>query len=222
MTDDPQVTNPKARPQKLTARFGLAVAFANQLHRRQIRKGSGIPYMSHLLGVASLALEHGANEDEAIAAVLHDAVEDQGGIPTLKTIRRTFGKRVAEIVEECTDAVVIPKPEWKPRKVAYIARLATASRSGQLVSACDKLHNARSILGDYREVGEDLWSRFTGGKEGTLWYYQALIGAYRKAEAPVAPPVALIDELGRTLGELERLVRVAPGRKRAASAGSLR
>ena len=180
------ITGYKAKPrtQKLTARFGLAFAFANQLHRRQIRKGSGIPYLSHLLGVASLALEHGANEDEAIAAVLHDAVEDQGGIPTLNTIRRTFGKKVAEIVEECTDAVVIPKPEWKPRKVAYIERLATASKSGLLVSACDKLHNARSILGDYREVGEALWSRFTGGKVGALWYYNALIEAYRKVVPP--------------------------------------
>jgi GTP pyrophosphokinase len=91
---------------------------------------------------------------------------------------------------------------------AYIARLASASKSGLLVSACDKLHNARSILGDYREVGEALWSRFTGGKEGTLWY-NALIEAYRKAKAPVAPPKALIDELGRTFGELERLVGVA-------------
>jgi GTP pyrophosphokinase len=194
---------------KLTERFGLALGFANQLHRRQFRKGSSIPYVAHLLGVASLALEHGANEDEAIAAVLHDAVEDQGGKPTLKTIRRTFGKKVAKIVEECTDAVVIPKPPWKGRKVAYIARLAKASKSGLLVSTADKLHNVRSMLADYREVGEALWSRFKGRKDGTLWYYNALIEAYRKTDAAVAPPVALIDELGRTLGELERLTGVA-------------
>ena len=144
---DGEVSKPTARTKELTARFGLAVAFANQLHRRQIRKGSGIPYMSHLLGVASLALEHGANEDEAIAAVLHDAVEDQGGEPTLETIRRTFGEKVAEIVDECTDAVVIPKPDWEPRKRAYIAGLAKASKGALLVSAADKLHDVRSMLG---------------------------------------------------------------------------
>jgi len=206
---DGEVSKPTARTKKLTARFGLAVAFANQLHRRQPRKGSSIPYMSHLLGVASLALEHGANEDEAIAAVLHDAVEDQGGEPTLETICRTFGEKVAGIVDECTDAVVIPKPAWEPRKRAYIAGLAKASKGALLVSAADKLHNVRSMLGDYREVGEALWPRFKGGKDGTLWYYSALIKAYRKTKAPVRPPKALISELERTLRELKRLARVA-------------
>ncbi len=195
----------RSRAVRLSSRFERALSLANQLHRTQVRKGTTIPYMAHLLAVASLALEHGADEDEAIAAVLHDAVEDQGGPRTLARIRRRFGERPARIVAECTDADVVPKPPWKERKVAYIAHLAHASPGGLLVSASDKLHNARSILADYRRLGEALWPRFAGGREGTLWYYRALIDAYRRAGAVPA----LVDELDRTLTALEALVRAA-------------
>jgi (p)ppGpp synthase/HD superfamily hydrolase len=149
----------------LTTRFQEALTFAAQLHAKQKRKGTNIPYISHLLAVAGIALEHGADEDEAIAALLHDAIEDQGGAPTREDIRRRFGHRVVEIVNGCTDAEVIPKPDWRPRKEEYIQKLALASPSVRLVSASDKLHNVRAILLDYRVLGEGLWHRFSGGRE---------------------------------------------------------
>jgi (p)ppGpp synthase/HD superfamily hydrolase len=195
------VSEKKGRAVRLSSRYERALVFANQLHRKQVRKGTGTPYMAHLMAVSSLALEHEASENEAIAALLHDAVEDQGGKRTREKIRRRFGERVALIVDGCTDADVTPKPPWKERKVAYIAHLASASPSTLLVSACDKLHNARSILADYRTLGEALWSRFTGGRDGTLWYYRSLVEAYRKARAPKT----LVDELDRTVKELEGL-----------------
>jgi (p)ppGpp synthase/HD superfamily hydrolase len=134
-----------------------------------------IPYLAHLLGVASIALEYGADEDEAIAALLHDAVEDAGGLARLEDIRSRFGENVAGIVAACTDAYVVPKPPWRERKEGYIEHIVQASKSARLVSAADKLHNARSILKHYRVEGEALWSRFNGGKEGTLCYYRALV-----------------------------------------------
>jgi (p)ppGpp synthase/HD superfamily hydrolase len=191
----------------LTARFDKALVFASELHRKQVRKGTTIPYVSHLLGVASLALEHGADEDEAIAALLHDAVEDQGGKKTRERIRRRFGERVARIVDGCTDGDAVPKPPWKERKVAYLAHLSQASPSVLLVSASDKLYNARAILRDYRSIGEKLWARFTGGREGTLWYYRALVDTYEKAKPSV--PTPLLDELDRTVEALEQLASPA-------------
>src|SRR6478672_7509499 len=128
----------------LSERFTQALTFATQLHANQKRKGSGVPYIAHLLGTASLALEHGANEDEAIAALLHDAIEDQGGAPTREEIRRRFGDTVTAIVDGCTDADVTPKPPWRARKEAYIAHVASAAKSVLLVSSADKLHNART------------------------------------------------------------------------------
>ncbi|MEI6044793.1 MAG: HD domain-containing protein [Chloroflexota bacterium] len=184
-----------------STRFEEGLVFANQLHAKQVRKGTPIPYIAHLLAVASLALEHGANEDEAIAALLHDAVEDQGGAATLAEIRRRFGDNVAQIVSECSDTDVIPKPPWRERKEAYIAHVVTASSSVRLVSACDKLHNARSTLLDYRVIGEEVWSRFRGGKEGLLWYFRSLVETFR-----VAGNSPLIEELDRTVSELEHLV----------------
>jgi len=186
----------------LTSRFEEALTYASRLHAGQYRKGTRIPYLTHLLSVASIALTHGANEDEAIAALLHDAVEDQGGAATREAIRRRFGDRVAEIVDGCTDAEVVPKPPWRPRKEAYIAHLGHASPSVLLVSASDKLDNARAILADYRLVGEPLWERFKGEKEGTLWYYRKLATAFRERG-----PTALVDELDRVVTELEALVR---------------
>ncbi len=152
----------------LTSRFENALVFAARLHANQVRKGTSIPYLSHLLAVSALALENGANEDEAIAALLHDGVEDQGGPPTLAEIRRNFGDKVAEIVAGCSDTDTIPKPPWRERKEAYLAHLPEASPSVKLVSLCDKIHNTRSTLENYREVGEKLWERFRGGKEGKL------------------------------------------------------
>ena len=186
----------------LSERFTAALTYATQLHANQVRKGSGVPYITHLLGVASIALEYGANEDEAIAALLHDAIEDQGGAATREEIRRRFGDNVTAIVDGCTDSDTTPKPPWRQRKQAYIAHLATASHSVLLVSAADKLYNTRSILKDYRIVGESVWERFQGGgKEGTLWYYRSLVIAfYQTGTTP------LIEELERVVSELEMLV----------------
>ncbi|HEU5382686.1 MAG TPA: HD domain-containing protein [Ktedonobacteraceae bacterium] len=186
---------------ELSTRFEEALIFATRLHSQQKRKGSGIPYISHLLSVAALVFEYGGNEDEAISALLHDAIEDQGGDTTRQEIRRRFGETVVEIVDGCTDADTIPKPAWRPRKEAYIAHLSTASPAVLLVSSADKLHNVRSILCDYRTVGEELWQRFKAGKEGTLWYYRSLLTAYK---AHGTTP--LIAELERVMGELEATV----------------
>lgn len=185
----------------LTERFEEALVLAAQFHARQLRKGTTIPYISHLLAVTSLVLEHGGNEDEAIAALLHDAVEDQGGVNARAKIRRLFGENVAAIVDGCSDTDQMPKPPWHERKERYIAHLRTASPSVRLVSAADKLHNVRSILADYRIIGEALWSRFNGGKAGTLWYYRSVMDVLRETG-----PSSLVDELDRTLTELERLV----------------
>jgi (p)ppGpp synthase/HD superfamily hydrolase len=185
---------------RLSARFNTALEFAAQTHATQVRKGSGLPYVEHLLGVCSIALSYGADEDEAIAALLHDAVEDQGGPAMREKIRQRFGERVAEIVDGCTDTDETPKPPWRARKEAYIAHLALASSSVLLVSSSDKLHNARSILRDYRAEGDAVWTRFTGRKSGTLWYYRALTNAYRAIN-----PTPLVEELDRTVTDLERL-----------------
>jgi (p)ppGpp synthase/HD superfamily hydrolase len=188
----------------LSQRFEDALVYTARLHAKQIRKGTTIPYVSHLLSVAGIVLEHGGNEVEAIAALLHDAIEDQGGADTREEIRRRFGDAVVLIVDGCTDAEAIPKPPWKERKEQYIARLSHASPSILLVSAADKLHNARAILGDYRALGENLWDRFNGGKEGTLWYYKSLVDAFKQAAAGTALG-PLIEELERVVGEIEKL-----------------
>lgn len=185
----------------LSERFTDALTFATQLHAEQTRKGSEVPYIAHLLGVASTVLEHGANEDEAIAALLHDAIEDQGGAATREEIRRRFGDTVTEIVDGCTDSDTTPKPPWRQRKEAYIAHIPTASASVLLVSAADKLYNARSVLKDYRLIGDAVWERFQGGKNGSLWYYRAVVDALRSTGSS-----PLFDELERVVSELERLV----------------
>ncbi len=187
-------------PVAMTSRFEQALVFAAQLHREQRRKGSNVPYVSHLLAVAALVIEHGGDEDEAIAALLHDAVEDQGGVTTREKIRDRFGARVTGIVDGCTDSETIPKPPWEERKRVYIASLSESSASVRLVCAADKLHNARSILSDYRDVGEKIWKRFEARKEGTLWYYRSVLD--RLVQAGRTP---LVDELDRVVSELERL-----------------
>ena len=189
-----------------TRRFTDALAFATRLHARQRRKGTTIPYIAHLLGVASLALEYDPNEDLAIAALLHDAVEDQGGARTLKQIARRFGAAVADVVDGCSDTDVTPKPPWRGRKRAYLARLAAASPAVRFVSACDKLHNVRAVIRDYRALGDRLWTRFNGGKAGTLWYYGELAKIYRRTEHP-----ELVEDLAREVRTLKRLVRLRDG-----------
>jgi len=188
----------------LTPRFETALQYACTLHSGQVRKGTRVPYVSHLLAVAALAMEFGADEDEAIAALLHDAVEDAGGKARLTDLRSRFGDRVADIVAGCTDADTTPKPPWRGRKEAYIALLADVSPSARLVSCCDKLHNARSIVTDQRALGDRVWDKFAGGKVGTLWYYTTLLEEYRRLG--VAPH--LVDELDRTIGEMLRLAAV--------------
>jgi len=159
---------------RLGPRFLRAFLFAAEKHKSQARKTTTIPYIAHLLGVASLVLEAGGDEDLAIAALLHDVVEDCGGAPMLKEVRRRFGRRVAKVVEDCTDADTYPKPPWRGRKEKYIRHLKNADADTQLVACADKLNNIRSILSDYRAIGEAVWSRFKGGREGTLWYYRTL------------------------------------------------
>ncbi|CAA9461595.1 MAG: GTP pyrophosphokinase [uncultured Rubrobacteraceae bacterium] len=181
-------------------KFEDALVYAARLHRDQTRKGSGVPYVTHLLAVAAIVGENGGTEEEVVAALLHDAPEDMGGRERLEDIRRHFGDEVAEIVVGCTDTYEDPKPAWRPRKEAYIAHVGAASSSVRLVSAADKLHNARSILADLRSLGEELWDRFTGGKEGTLWYYRALTETYKRAGTN-----AVVEELDRVVGEIETL-----------------
>jgi (p)ppGpp synthase/HD superfamily hydrolase len=179
-------------------KFERALVYAARLHRDQYRKGTRIPYVTHLLAVASIVGENGGTEDEVVAALLHDAPEDQGGEAILEEIRARFGDEVAQIVDGCTDTYEDPKPPWRERKERYLAHLAGASGSVRLVSSADKLHNARAVLSDYRLLGEDLWSRFNGGKEGTLWYYRAIVDVLRiKNDSPT------VEELDRVVSEME-------------------
>jgi GTP pyrophosphokinase len=155
-----------------------------------------------VLSVAALVLEAGGDEDQAIAALLHDVVEDCGGAPVLDEIRHEFGDRVARIVDGCTDSDEEPKPPWRERKERYLRHLQQGGEDVRLVSLADKLHNVRSIVLDYRYLGDKVWERFTGGREGTLWYYRALVEIYRQG-----PSNRWLDELERNVVELERLVR---------------
>lgn len=181
-----------------------ALAWAHVLHQRQIRKGSGIPYVTHLLAVASLVGENGGTEDQVIGALLHDSIEDcSDAVPDIREqIAARFGAEVLRIVEGCTDADTIPKPPWRERKELYVQllRAKEPSHPSVLVSLSDKVHNARSILRDYREIGDELWSRFRGGREGTLWYYHELAEAFGDKGMGT-----LADELRETVSALERL-----------------
>ncbi len=159
----------------LTQRYEEALQYAARLHTSQVRKGTSIPYLAHLLTVSALVLEDGGDEDQAIAALLHDAVEDQGGLETLQEIERRFGRRVARIVAGCTDSFETPKPAWRGRKEAYLEHLSSATSGELRVTLADKLHNARAIVSDLKANGALTWKKFKGGKEGTLWYYRALV-----------------------------------------------
>jgi (p)ppGpp synthase/HD superfamily hydrolase len=197
-------------------KFEDALIYATQLHRDQTRKGSEVPYITHLLTVAAIVGENNGTENEVVAALLHDAPEDRGGKDRLEDIRVRYGDEVAEIVDGCTDTYEDPKPEWRPRKEAYVAHVAEAPPSVRLVSAADKLHNARSILADLRAVGNELWDRFTGGREGTLWYYRALVEAYAGVGSN-----PIVKELDRVVREIEALAGRLPdgGQRRAKEQG---
>ena len=192
----------------LGPRFLRAFEYAMEKHKNQPRKGKGVPYLEHLMGVCSIALHYGANEDEAMAALLHDVVEDCGGEPILKDVRRKFGKRVAEIVEGCTDDMTGHRTPWELRKENYIAHVRQTHDNGAcLVSAADKLHNARAILADYRDIGQKVWGRFSRPAEKTLWYYREIVGAFR-ARRRDRRVTLLVDELERVVRALHRKVGI--------------
>jgi len=188
-------------------RFVEALQVAAQMHAAQGRKGTTIPYVSHLLGTCSIALEYGATEEQAIAALLHDAIEDLMPVDEVTATVGYFGEEVLRIVEACTDAHTKPKPPWLKRKKAYIARLEHEDEAVVLVSASDKLHNARAIVRDLRDQGDSVWRRFNAGKDGQLWYYRALVRAFRKT----GHHRALVKELDRTVKRMKRLAGKGAG-----------
>lgn len=183
----------------LTEKFELALVYATRLHAHQVRKVDGTPYIAHLLSVAALVIEAGGNEAEAIAALLHDSLEDQGGEQTQAEIRQQFGEEVLDIIKGCTESEEIPKPPWMERKQRYLHQLQTASPSVRLVSLADKLHNARSLLASLHKYGEEAWTYFKAGKASKIWFYQALLSIYRTTNQPW-----MVEELERVLLEIER------------------
>ncbi len=193
----------------LSDRFDRALVYATHVHAGQLRKGTDVPYIAHLVAVAALVMEHGGDEDQALAALLHDAAEDQGGEVRLADIRARFGERVEAIARGCSDALPATgeeKPPWKLRKEEYLRHLEPVDHDVLLVSAADKLHNARAILLDYREDHEALWERFNGGREGTLWYYRKIVRVLaRRLPGPVT------RELADTVARLEELAAQAGG-----------
>lgn len=185
----------------LTKRISEALALAVEAHAGQLRKGTEIPYVSHVMGVASLALDFGADEDQAIAALLHDVLED-GGPHFAAVIAEQFGQRVLSIVQGCTDGVPDAsgqKADWHVRKRSYLAHLADASDDVLLVSGSDKLHNARAILSDLQTIGPVVWERFSTKKDGTLWYYRSMVDVFTNRRSPIA------DQLARTVNEICKL-----------------
>lgn len=184
---------------QLTSRFDDALRYAREVHAGQVRKGTDVPYLGHLLGVASIVLDDGGDEDEAVAALLHDAPEDHGGRERLADIRSRFGDAVARIVENCTDAWETPKPPWRERKHAYVEHARTLDPASLRVSAADKVHNAYAILRDLRNAGESVWDRFNAGADDVMAYYESLVRAYR--EAGGGP---LVDELDRIVRGIQR------------------
>ncbi len=202
-----------SKPPYLGPRLQKAFRYAAEQHAGQTRKQTAVPYLSHLMAVTSLVLEGGGDEDMAIAALLHDVVEDCGGEPRLREVRRMFGARVAKIVEGCTDSFSDPKLPWMVRKTEYLKRLKHEDAETRLVSASDKLHNVRTVIADYRQDGESIWKRFSGGREGTLWYYRALNDEFQKRRSN-----RTTWELAIALRELNKMV----GPPREPKAGRLR
>ena len=201
----------RRRPQNglrpLTSRFDHALLFASQVHRYQDRKKTGIPYLSHLMGVASITLDYGGDEDMGIAALLHDAAEDHGGRAMLHSIEQMFGPRVAKIVDGCTDSYgddESKKPKWYPRKLRYLRKISGEDAETRFVSAADKLYNARAVLRDLRQSGESAFDRFSAPKVKVLWYYRSLVREFR-AGGVTAMLKPLLDDLDRVVTELEHL-----------------
>ena len=189
---------------RLTPAFVDAIQYAIEKHGRQTRKGSDIPYLGHLLSVAGLVIDADGTETQAIAALLHDAAEDQGGEATLAEIREKFGTEVAAIVDECSDTFETPKPPWRERKENYIRHLPGASDDAILVSLADKLHNARALLRNFRDVGDKLWGRFNEqDPQEHLWYYRSLLKVYtgRGHDGMVAELRDAVDALARAIGQ---------------------
>ncbi len=187
----------------LSPNFQKALEMAINLHGEQMRKGTDIPYVSHLFATCALVLENDGRESQAIAALLHDAIEDQGSKVTLDDIEKQFGSEVLQIVFDCSDALEAPKPPWKERKDNYLSKLKDISPSSRLVALADKVHNARSILFDYRANGDLLWDRFKADKMSILWYYNALHAKFKEIDEPAHR--RLLDELTFILQELNRL-----------------
>lgn len=179
----------------LSARFDDAFHYAHEVHRTQTRKGNSSPYIGHLMGVTSIVLDDGGEEDEAIAALLHDAVEDQGGRERLEEIRTRFGDAVAKIVEDCTDSWETPKRPWTDRKREYVEHARTLQRGSLRVAAADKVHNAYAILRDLRNVGDEVWTRFNAPADDVIAYYEGLVRAMREAGG------------GKLVEELDRIVK---------------
>src|ERR1700680_3152043 len=200
---------------KLGLGLQRAFRYAAEKHAGQTRKKTAVPYLSHLMAVASLVLEAGGDEEMAIAALLHDVVEDCGGMPRLREVRKRFGERVARIVKGCPASFGEPKAEWMQRKKDYLSEVTHADIDTRLVSAADKLHNVRTILADYRQEGESVWKRFSGKKDGTLWYYRALSDEYRRRA-----PNRMTRELEIAVAELERAVGNHNPRRKKAVANS--
>lgn len=196
MTDD---MDPLPHP-VLGDRFADAFVYAVHLHTRQARKGTAIPYLTHLMTVCSLVLEDGGDESQAIAALLHDGPEDQGGQPILDEIQRRFGDEVAALVDGLTDTLKDPKPKWRPRKKAYLARLEHEPISVLRVSLADKLHNLRSVAVDHAALGEALWDRFNAGRKQQEWYFGALLEVFERR----LPDSRNLPEFRRLVGEVFR------------------
>lgn len=198
--ETPTANAPPAPSVPLGPRFEQALVYAARLHATQKRKGGTIPYLSHLLTVAALVMEDGGNEDEAIAALLHDALEDRARFTSAGEIAGRFGEPVAEMVLGCSECIGSPKPPWPERKLAYLKHLRTATPSVRRISLADKLHNIRSLVRDHRQVGEALWRRFEGGRTNSLWFYQELLAIFREG-----PPSPNLDEYERLYHELRRM-----------------
>lgn len=189
------------RPPELGDRFVDALGYAARVHAGQRKKGDDQPYIAHLLRVAGFVLEDGGSENEAIAALLHDAPDDQGGLSRLAEIRRRYGEEVARLVNECTDSFMESKPPWRQLKERYVADLGDSSSGALRVSLADKLDNVRALARDYRIQGDELWVRAGKRQEDVLWYYQALAERFAQLR-----PGALADELARAIAELDRLL----------------
>ena len=182
-----------------------AYTFSFKLHKKQIRKGSNIPYFTHLSSVSNLIIENNGTTTQAIAGLLHDAVEDQGGAKTLEVIKKKFGPKVAKIVDQCSDTFIDPKPPWKERKTKYIKDIKNKTQDTLLVSLCDKYHNANSILFDYQKIGDEIWDRFTASKQETYWYYESL---YKEFKKYLKNHSELIKAYKNTVDEMKRIIQL--------------